>query len=48
MEALVAFAFAFAFALTLATLFFLARLWPGAVLLVLSRRFLGREDGVVL
>ena len=45
-EAFAAFAAAEAFAL--ATLFFRARLWAVAVLLVLSRRFLGRDEGVVV
>jgi hypothetical protein len=45
-EAALAAAAAEAFAF--ATLFCRARLLAGAVLLVLSRRFLGRDDGVVV
>lgn len=41
-------ALAEAAALALATLFLRARLCPGATLLALSRRFLGRDEGVVV
>ena len=43
-----AFAAAAAAALVPAMLFFLARLWGGAALAVLSRRLRGREDGVLV
>ena len=43
-----AFAAAAAAAFVPAMLFFLARLWTGAALAVLSRRLRGREEGVVV